>query len=120
MEKIAKNLSANLIKEKIVRIDMLGDKWELERESGKSKIYDRVHLRNGILAQYDYYNLLDKENYLNHIYPVQEKLKDVDDGKVLVIGSGLSAVDVATYLLDRKDIKNLQCFLEACNFRLLG
>ena len=44
MEDTAKKMQANLMEEKIIRIDRIEDKWELETESGKINKYDRVHL----------------------------------------------------------------------------
>lgn len=102
MKESAKNFEANLIEEKIIRIDKNGNSWELETENGETRTYDRVHLCFGELNQNDYYNLNQTPNYINNIYPVSEKLEDIKDGNILVIGAGLSGVDVSTYLLMEK------------------
>lgn len=114
MNASAKNFEANLIEEKIVRIDKNDDKWELETEAGETRIYDRVHLCFGELNQNDYYNLADYPNYINNIYPVSEKLKDIESGNILVIGAGLSGVDVSTYLLNENKGDFITMFSRTC------
>lgn len=114
MKESAKNFEANLIEEKIIRIDKNGNSWELETENGETRTYDRVHLCFGELNQNDYYNLNQTPNYINNIYPVSEKLEDIKDGNILVIGAGLSGVDVSTYLLNEDKGDFITMFSRTC------
>ncbi len=108
MEKIG----AKAIKEKIIRMDYLEgeSKWEIESKGGLVKKYDRVHLCAGELAQKDAYRLEGIGNYYGQIYPVEEKLSDLGQGKATIIGMGLTAVDVASYLLEESSLDKIYMF----------
>lgn len=111
LEKTINHTKANVIYKKIVRIDKLGEEWEIEDESGNVSVYDRIHLCNGILSQKKLYNLEKNPNYINYIYPVQEKLDLINKShKVIIIGTGLSAIDISTFLLKEKKIENIIMF----------
>lgn len=105
------NTGANVIKEKVVRIDKLDDSWEVEDQAGNINIYDRIHLCNGVLSQKKLYGLENSRKYINNVYPLKEKLEPIKSGdKILIIGSGLTAIDTATYLLEEKNIENISMF----------
>ena len=111
LEKTLKNTNANIIHQEIVRIDKLTDGWEVEDESGNVKVYDRVHLCNGVLSQKKLYGLEKSDKYLNYVYPVREKLDVINnEDKVLVIGAGLTAIDIATFLLEEKGVEKIIMF----------
>ena len=108
-----KNIGANIIYEKIQAIDYLEDTglWQLESQSGDIKTYDRVHLCLGELGQKDLYKLSKSSNYIGSVYPVEENLKDItEDGEAIIVGMGLTGVDVASYLLEVKKLKKLYMF----------
>lgn len=111
LDKTVENTNANVIYQKIVRIDKLPDGWEVEDQSGNISIYDRIHLCNGVLSRKKLYGLEKSDNYINYVYPVNEKLRPIgSNDKALVIGAGLTAIDVATYLLHEKGIKDITMF----------
>ncbi|MGO4988236.1 FAD/NAD(P)-binding protein [Gallicola sp. Sow4_E12] len=114
MEDTAKKIQANLMEEKIIRIDKAGNQWELGTESGKINKYDRVHLCCGELKQYDYYGLKGEENFIQEIFPLEEKLQGVQKGNICVIGTSLTGVDVATYLLSKNRGDHITMFSRSC------
>ena len=111
LEKTLKNTNANIIHQEIVRIDKLSHGWEVEDGSGDIKEYDRIHLCNGVLSQKKLYGLEKSDKYLNYVYPVREKLDRINNkDKVLVIGAGLTAIDIATFLLKEKNVEKISMF----------
>lgn len=111
LDKTVENTNANVIYEKVVRIDKLCDGWEVEDQAGNINEYDRVHLCNGVLSQKYLYGLENNDHYINYVYPVEEKLASISNkDKVLVIGAGLTAIDIVTYLLHEKNIENISMF----------
>lgn len=60
--------------------------------------FDYVILCVGNERQADHYNLLGYTNYINNPFPLKSKLKIPAGKKVAIIGSGLSAIDVAIAL----------------------
>lgn len=106
-------INGNVINEKISSVQYLPDTktWELVTESGDKKEYDRIHLCCGELGQKDIYGLVGNPGYYNEVYPCDEKLSDIDsDQSVCVIGAGLTAVDVTTYLLDVRKVEKIYMF----------
>lgn len=114
MKSSAEAMNAELIQERIKRIDKVEDQWEIERESGKAEVYDRVHLCCGELNHYDYYDLKGKENYIHDLFPLEERLKNVKEGNICVIGTGLTAVDAVTYLLEENKGDHITLFSRTC------
>ncbi|RJQ72210.1 hypothetical protein D5S17_26480 [Pseudonocardiaceae bacterium YIM PH 21723] len=63
---------------------------------------DRVVLCTGTGGPVDAYELAKQPGYVHDPYPLRDQLPDVAaDRDVLVLGTGLTAVDIALYLLDR-------------------
>lgn len=60
--------------------------------------YDAVYLMTGELSYSDPYELKGVSNYFYNPYPIEEKLNKLE-GKIGIIGSGLSAIDSFRYLL---------------------
>ena len=111
LENTIKNVGANKIFSLISRIDKVGDEWELEDETGTLRYYDEVHLCNGEIGRKNIYNLEKSHHYIQEIYPVNEKLASInEDDHVLVIGVGLTAVDLASHLIETKKVKNITMF----------
>lgn len=97
--------------DEIINMDLVDGKWRLESSTGQIDVFDRVHLCNGEVTQKSIYSLEGKDNYIHDIYPVVEKLASVKpEDKVCVIGSGLTGVDVTTYLLEDKGVKDITFF----------
>lgn len=102
LEETIKKTKANKIFEKVVRIDKVEDKWELETEGGKIDLYNRIHLCNGELNQKPQYNLLGNKNYINDIFPLEKNLSSINkEASVVIIGMGLTGVDVALELINK-------------------
>lgn len=111
LDETIKNTNANVIYQKVVRIDKLSDGWEVEDQSGNVNVYDRIHLCNGVLSQKKLYQLEKSEKYIDYVYPVKDKLNSINnEDKVLVIGAGLTAIDVATFLIKEKNVGNITMF----------
>lgn len=109
--KTVENTKANLINKEVIRIDKLNDKWEMEDKSGQVKVYDRIHLSNGVLSQKKLYGLEKSNKYINYPYPVIKKLDFIKkEDKVLIIGAGLTAVDIANFLLKVKNTEKITIF----------
>lgn len=106
-------IKANVINEVVTSVQYLPDSktWTLTTELGSAAEYDRIHLCCGELGQCDIYKLEGKPGYYNEVYPCEVKLSGIDsDHSVCIIGAGLTAVDVAIYLLEKRDIKKLYMF----------
>ncbi|WP_300409238.1 FAD/NAD(P)-binding protein [Lagierella sp.] len=115
MEETVKNTGANKIFSLVSRIDKLEDSWEVEDEKGDVRVYDEVHLCNGELGQKRIFDLKPSDKFIQDIYPVNEKLKDIqEDDKVVVVGAGLTAVDLVSHLLHTKNVKNVVMFSRTC------
>lgn len=111
LEESIRKTGAKKILEKIVRMDKVGEQWELETQSGTVNRYDRVHLCNGEIPQKEMYQLGNSPNYIHSIYPVKEKLAHIKPtDRVCIIGAGLTAVDVATYLLEENKVEDIVMF----------
>ncbi len=103
--------AANVIYQRVKRIDKLDGAWEIQDEGGRVKKYDRVHLCNGVLGQKKLYDLEKADNYIDSVYPVREKLDSIKEhDRVLIIGTGLTAIDTASYLLQEKRMKSISMF----------
>lgn len=63
-----------------------------------SQKYDVVFLAMGQMSYADPYGLEGTEQFIHDPYPVRERLKDAD-GKIGILGTGLSAIDCVRYLL---------------------
>ena len=114
LDETLKKTNANVIHQKVLRIDKLPDGWEVEDQSGNISVYDRIHLCNGVLSQKGLYNLEKSNKYINYVYPVKEKLNSINsEDRVLVIGAGLTAIDIATFLLKKNDVVNITMFSRA-------
>lgn len=80
-----------------VRFDSGTGQFKLTAD-GMDKVYDFVFLTMGMLRYSDPYSLEGEEGYIQDPYPVEEVLDDLE-GETGIIGSGLSAIDCARYLL---------------------
>lgn len=106
-------IKANKIYERISSVQYLPETktWEIRTESGSNIEYDRVHLCCGELGQHDVYKLGGSPGYYNEVYPCELKLADIEsDQSVCIIGAGLTAVDVAIYLLTKRNVQKLYMF----------
>lgn len=112
LEATLKKLQARKIYEKVTRLDPLPDhRWELETETGRVEVYDRVHLCNGELPTHDPFSLEGAKNYVRQPYPANQQLAGLPkEGPVLVIGSGLTGVDVSTVLLEDFQHEDVRMF----------
>lgn len=111
LEDTIEKTGANKIFSLVTRIDKKGDSWELEDELGEIRHYDEIHLCNGSLGQKNIYQLKEKDYYLENIYPVNEKLSQIqEEDHVVIVGAGLTAVDLAHHLIDTKKVKNVTMF----------
>ncbi|MDO5061539.1 MAG: FAD/NAD(P)-binding protein [Peptostreptococcaceae bacterium] len=111
LEKTIANTKANKITERIVRMDKVGEQWELETEKGSVRRYDRVHLCNGEIPQRHISSAEKSDHYIQEIYPICEKLANIKPtDHVCVIGAGLTGVDVTTHLITEKKIEKVAMF----------
>lgn len=113
LEETIDKIKANIVNEKIGTVQYLPETktWELTTESGGVKEYDRIHLCCGELGQCDIYKLSGNPGYYNEVYPCEVKLSGIDsDQSVCIIGAGLTAVDVSTYLLIERNVQKLYMF----------
>lgn len=103
-------LGAKKIFSKVCSVDYLPEKeiFVVETEDGETKEYDRVHLCAGEIGNADPYNLEGTEGYIHAPYPLKEKLASFsEDDEVVVLGSGLTAADIATVLLTENKVKHV-------------
>lgn len=107
-----KNIGAKVITEEVLDLEWIEDKksWKLTTASGE-RIYDRIHYCAGELPQANHYNLDGTKNYYQDIYPAIEQLKDIKkDSIIAIVGTSLSAVDIARFLLVEKEPKKIYMF----------
>ena len=81
--------------------------YTLEDVNGKQySSYDYLFFAIGNPPYKDFYNLKGHKNYIHDPYPVVEKLRAIDEeSKVAIIGSNLTAFDLANYLSHEKDLQ---------------
>lgn len=73
-------------------------KTYLVKSGDIEKTYDAVFLMTGELGYSDPYKLKGEKNYYYNPYPLEDHLNHLE-GKIGIIGSGLSAIDSFRYLL---------------------
>lgn len=79
--------------------------------NGTSKIYDRVHLCFGDLPTSDFYQLGDTPAYIHKPYPLHEYPEKIKGNtRVAVIGTSLSAIDVIKFLVDEREVEQINVF----------
>lgn len=79
---------------------------ELEEE------FSAVFLAIGHQDYQDPYNLKSSDDYINSIYPINEKLSHFsEDDKIAIVGSASVAIDAHHYLLEKFNFKNPLSFL---------
>ena len=99
MSLVAEHSNINIIKNYADKIMFNEDKNTYTLCAGENeKDYDAVFLMTGELSYSDPYNLKGYGNYFYNPYPIEENLNNLE-GKIGIIGSGLSAIDVFRYLL---------------------
>ena len=99
MSYTAEHSNINLIKSYAENIIFNEDKKTYTLRAGENEQeYDAVFLMTGELSYSDPYELKGHSNYLYNPYPIEDKLTKLN-GRIGVIGSGLSAIDSFRYLL---------------------
>ena len=95
----AQHSNINIIKKYADNIIFNEDKNTYRlRANGNEEDYDAVYLMTGELSYSDPYNLKGNSNYFYNPYPIEKKLNQLE-GRIGIIGSGLSAIDSFRYLL---------------------
>lgn len=83
----------------VVGIRKMGARFDLIVATGESASFDYVVLCTGNTKPIDFYNLSGHARYINDPYPVQPYLgKMAPDDRVAIIGTQLTAADVAIVL----------------------
>lgn len=96
----------------------LADDIQYDSENGRFtlhsgdevKIYDHLFLTIGQLNYLDPYQLKASEGYIYDPYPLDEGLSAVDDDRIGIVGSGLSAIDCIRYLLIERGVPEVHAF----------
>lgn len=89
----------NIIKSAVDNIIFNEDKRTYTlRASESEEDYDAVFLTTGEMSYSDPYELKGNRNYFYNPYPIVDNLNNLD-GRIGIIGSGLSAIDSFRYLL---------------------
>lgn len=89
-----------VIQEEIIKVNLIDTRLQLLSDSGREEIYDDVFLAIGHPPYADYYNLIGEDYYIHDPYPLRKKLAEIPkDASIGIIGSGLTAVDVARSLI---------------------
>lgn len=73
------------------------------------KRYDLVFLAMGQMDYMDPYGLKGTENYIFNPYPVKERLEEAE-GKIGIIGTGLSAIDCVRHLILERGMDQVHLF----------
>ncbi|WP_124057862.1 FAD/NAD(P)-binding protein [Vaginisenegalia massiliensis] len=80
------------------------DKWLVTTsldDQGFEQVFDRVHLCCGELPSQDPYGLQGHPHYIGEVYPLEAIPQHLNQAQRLaILGSGLSAIDVAKYLYE--------------------
>ncbi|MGO1922716.1 MAG: FAD/NAD(P)-binding protein [Jeotgalicoccus sp.] len=109
MSYAAEHSNINIRKSYIDNIIFNEDKKTYTLRAGENEqIYDAVFLMTGELSYSDPYELKGNSNYLYNPYPIENNLNKLE-GRIGIIGSGLSAIDSFRYLLlnDHEEISVL-------------
>lgn len=112
LEDTLKVTGGKKVTEKIIDIEYLKDKnkWKVFTKNNEY-IFDRIHLCCGELPQLDPYDLKDKKNYIQPIYPAYEQCNMIEeDDSVCVVGTSLSGIDISRYLIKERKVKDISMF----------
>lgn len=87
------------------------NQWKIIDENNENTIYDRVHLCCGVLPIDDSFSLKNASHYVHRPYPLTNIPKGIFSAKTaIVIGMGLTALDVIKYLLKETRLEKLYVF----------
>lgn len=94
-----------VIRETVIDLTWQDGKQALQTDTGRWYTdYDAVFFTIGHPPYADHYQLNGTPGYINHPYPIQDVLNQLDPtARVGVIGSGLTSMDVIKYLLKEYD-----------------
>lgn len=80
----------------IIKID---DKYQMINTASNGIIAEHIILCAGAANMNDYYNLSGLNSYISNPYPLHRQLSQIKkDDHVMILGSGLTAVDISAYL----------------------
>jgi uncharacterized NAD(P)/FAD-binding protein YdhS len=89
---------AEVIKEKVERVQMLANNQLRLTSSSTIKDFDAVHLCIGGFPYKDSYQLADNPNFIINPFPVEKNLTRIPKGATVgVIGTGLTGIDIFRY-----------------------
>lgn len=100
--------------EKIINLQLKDPQYLLQTEDETwQDAYDAVFFTIGHPPYSDHYDLIDTPKYIHDPYPIYHQLNKLErDEHIAVIGSGLTSLDVLTYLLNNYQWKYpIQCFV---------
>lgn len=113
---LIEKLGANPIYSKVSAVDHIEEtgqwmvKYTDSNESSET-IYDEVHICVGVEGYIDPYDLKGEANYLHYPYPLDKVCQPIDKAdSVVIIGTGLTAIDCAKHLLNQNGIRDVSMF----------
>lgn len=105
VKKAAKNGSQiHVVRDVVVDLDKhQTGQWLTTTSSGSQKKFDKVVLSPGTGNPENVYQLGARESYIDNPYPLSESMSSIHTkGNVLVLGTGLTAIDAYRTLIDAK------------------
>ncbi|RAR39374.1 FAD/NAD(P)-binding protein [Paenibacillus sp. MDMC362] len=99
-ERAKDHIQSDFIMKKVTDINKRGDEqYEIFTEDGQCLRYDFVLLTIGVMKPNDHYGLMGEPGYIHGPFPARDTLKEIGKKEAVgVIGSGLTAIDMALAL----------------------
>ncbi|WP_277811396.1 FAD/NAD(P)-binding protein [Chromohalobacter canadensis] len=97
----SKGVEVKIFNKPATSIDECKGKYIVNRQDSSQKTVNKLILGFGTSKPKDFYNLANNQGYIASVYPLSESLyRILDKDRVAIIGSGLTAVDIAKSLLE--------------------
>lgn len=98
-ELLENNNEIEIVNQEVIKIEIEDKQYRLIYKNTESILVDSVQLTLGHVAYNDPYQLKHCDQFIYNPYPVEEKLSNLQANQnVAIIGTGLSALDIMTYL----------------------
>lgn len=107
---------------KVLHIKKNNSQWQLELEDSDTllPLFDRVHVCTGEMPNPDFYQLEDHSHFIKTVYPLTDLPKEIQPtDQALVIGLGLTGIDVVKYLMNTRQLDKVYLFSRSNQFPLV-
>ena len=122
LKAVTQKLPVTCYYHKVQRIQFTQNKWQLilEEPSQPLPLFDRVHVCTGEMPNPDFYQLEGHAQFVKTVYPLTELPQAIQPSdRALVIGLGLTGIDVVKYLMNTRQLDKVYLFSRSNQFPLI-